>query len=417
LKNTRILSLTIFILLILVAVSAAQQNVQPLSQGEEATSISQLVGGNNQFAVEFYLKASENAGNDNIFFSPFSISAALGMTYAGAEGETADEMAHVLHFVLPMETTCRAFGSLMERLSSGDVQDAQSGEPFTLAITNGLWVQDGFSLLSDFVARAESNFDAAVRNLDFRGDLEGSRTTINDWVAEKTAERILNLLPQGVINPDTRVVLTNAVYFKANWQSPFEESLTRDGSFSLEDRSSVTVPMMQQTEFFKYVSAEGCSAIEMDYFGGTASMLILLPDGSLEDFEENLDADFINNIRVRMTSQNVALSMPRFEFTRSMSLNQMLIDMGMPTPFSTEADFSGFTGAPDLFISAVVHKAFVKVDESGTEAAAATAVVMAIQCIPPTPVEMNIDHPFLFLIMDKQTGSILFMGRVMDPSS
>jgi len=416
-KNAVKLSMSILILLVMAAVSAAQAVDQQASQGDDASGVRQLAAGNNQFAVELYLEARDNAGDDNVFFSPFSISAALGMTWAGASGETADEMARVLHFTLPAEAVCRAFGSLTDRLSSGDVAGARRGEPFTLAIANGLWVQDGFSLLRDYVERVESSFDAAVRNLDFIGDAEGARTAINQWVARKTAERIQNLLPQGVITSDTRVILTNAVYFKASWQNPFEESSTVDGSFHLQDGSSVTVPMMSQTEFFRYASAEGCSAIEMDYAGGTASMLILLPDGSLEDLEAELDADLISAVRSGMTSRNVALSMPKFEFTRSMSLNQMLMDMGMTTPFSTAADFSGFTGAPDLFISAVIHKAFVKVDESGTEAAAATAVVMGIESMPPTPVQMNIDRPFMFLIMDRQTGSILFMGRMTDPSA
>ncbi|OPL18795.1 MAG: hypothetical protein AVO35_13005 [Candidatus Aegiribacteria sp. MLS_C] len=411
------LSMSIIILLVLAAVSAAQAVDQQTSQGDDASIVGQLVAGNNQFAVELYLKARDNAGDDNVFFSPFSISAALGMTWAGAAGETADEMARVLHFTLPTDAVCRAFGSLTDRLSSGDVAGARRGEPFTLAIANGLWVQDGFSLLRDYVERVESSFDAAVRNLDFMGDPEGSRTAINQWVAQKTAERIQNLLPQGVITPDTRVILTNAVYFKASWQNPFEESSTGDGSFYLQDGSSVTVPMMSQTEFFRYASTEGCSAIEMDYAEGTASMLILLPDGSLEDLEAELDADLISAIRSGMTSRNVALAMPGFEFTRSMALSDILKDMGMPSAFSEDADFSGFTGIPDLFISAVVHKAFVKVDESGTEAAAATAVVMAIESMPPTPVQMNIDRPFMFLIMDRQTGSILFMGRVTDPSA
>lgn len=415
-KKAEKLSISIPILLILAAVSTAQVNDQEALQNIAGSSVTLLVAGNNQFAVELYLQASEDAGNDNVFFSPFSISAALGMTWAGAVDETEEEMARVLHFVLPIETTCQAFGSLIDRLGLGDVEGAQRREPFTLSIANGLWVQNGYNLLSDFVARVESDFNAVVRNLDLIGDPEGSRITINNWVAQRTADRILDLLPRGIINSDTRVVLTNAVYFKANWQSPFQVYCTRDDSFYRQDGTSVTVPMMTQTEFFRYVSTEGCSAIEMDYVGGTASMLIILPDSSLGDFEADLSADLIGTIRSRMTQRDVAITMPRFELTGSMSLNQMLIDMGMPTPFTTTADFSGFTGAPDLFISEVFHKAFVKVDEKGTEAAAAT-VVMAIESAPLSPVVMRIDRPFIFLVLDQQTGLILFMGRMMDPSA
>jgi len=338
------------------------------------------------------------------------------MTYAGARGQTAAEMAEVLHFTLPVEAINRAFYSLTGALGSGENSSSDSGDSFTLSISNGLWVEAGFSLLDEYVAEVTRYYSAAVRNLDFISDPEGSRETINEWVAERTMNRIQDLIPSGALNEDTRVVLTNAVYFKASWSNPFDERSTADAPFSLAGDSTIDVPMMNQTEFFNYVATEGCRAVELDYAAGGASMLILLPDGDIEEFQQGFSADMLQTIRRRLSSCNVTLSMPKFEFSRSMQLSQLLRELGMVSAFGSGADFSGFTGNPDLFISEVLHKAFVKVDETGTEAAAATAVIMALTAIPEQPMQMNINSPFLFFILDSESGSILFMGRVMNPS-
>lgn len=372
--------------------------------------------GNNRFAMELYGMACQADQTSNIFFSPLSISSALAMTYAGARGQTAEEMNDVLHFGTEPGDIGEEFAVLLGSMSSGTLQGADSGEPFTLSIANGLWVADGFALLPSYVQEMQSRFDAAVENLDFIGAPEASRETINGWIADKTLDRITNLIPSGMLDQETRVVLTNAVYFKASWDKPFEEAVTSDGRFMLADGSATVVPMMTQTEFFDYVSTEGCSAVELPYAGGGASMLILLPDGDIESFQQDLDTGKLTTIRSRMSRVNILLTMPRFEFTRSMQLGQILREMGMEMPFQGSADFSGITGQPNLYISEVMHKAFVKVDEEGTEAAAATAVIMNITAMPPPPVEMTVNRPFIFLIIDEQTGSIVFMGRVMDPS-
>lgn len=412
------LSIIAVVLLTTVISCSAEENLSvPEAQSfTDTQAVQELVRGNNEFALNLYEEVCDIHESDNIFFSPYSISSALGMTYAGAEGQTAAEMAEVLHFTLTVEATSRAFHSLTETLSSGELVRTESGDPFTLSISNGLWVQDGFNLLDEYVAEVTMYFSAAVRNLDFINDPDGSREIINEWVAESTLDRIQNLIPRGVLNDDTRVVLTNAVYFKASWMKPFHEFSTSDAQFFLSNGSTIDVPMMNQTDYFRYVSTEGCSAVELDYAAGNASMLILLPDGDIEEFQQNFDAGILETIRGRLSSIRVSISMPKFEFSQSMQLSQILRTLGMESAFGSGADFSGFTGSPDLFISEVLHKAFVKVDETGTEAAAATAVVMGITAIPEQPVEMNINRPFLFFILDRESGSIVFMGRIMNPS-
>lgn len=412
------LSVTAVILLTTVLSCSAKENlsVPETHSFTDTQAVQELVRGNNEFALDLYTEVCSIHKSDNIFFSPYSISSALGMTYAGAEEQTAVEMAEVLHFTLPVEAISRAFHSLTETLSSGELVREESGDPFTLSISNGLWVQDGFNLLDEYVAEVTMYYSAAVRNLDFINDPDGSRETINEWVAESTLDRIQNLIPSGVLNDDTRVVLTNAVYFKASWLEPFHEHFTSDAPFHLADDSVIDVPMMNQTDYFRYVFTEGCSAVELDYAAGNASMLILLPDGDIEEFQQNFNSGMLETIRARLSSTRVSISMPKFEFSRSMQLSQILKTLGMESAFGTGADFSGFTGSPDLFISEVLHKAFVKVDEAGTEAAAATAVVMGLTSIPEQPVEMNINRPFLFFILDRESGCILFMGRIMDPS-
>jgi serpin B len=399
--------------LVLYAGSAVAENV-PVPEFREAA---ELVAGNTAFAVDLYREIVSEQGTGNIFFSPYSISTALGMTYAGAEGQTEAEMAEVLHFSLPQETLHSAFSSLRGMLAAGDLSGAASGEPFTMFVANGLWVQEGFDLQDQYISLVTSCYDAAVTNLDLAGDSEGSRLTINQWVADMTRERITDLIPQGVINADTRVVLTNAVYFKASWFHSFNEMATSRGLFTLADRSSVEVPMMHQTEYFQTAETAGCRAIELPYVDGDTGMLILLPDDDIEAFEQEFDVETLETISASLASSRISLTMPAFEFTRSIQLGKILKSMGMVSAFSSGlADFSGFTGQPDLFISEVLHKAFVKVDESGTEAAAATAVVMGLTCVPAESTDFIIDRPFLFLIRNRSTGTVIFMGRVMDPS-
>ncbi len=411
-KTLKKLVITAIIILGIVSTTFGEEESMLRITEDDATGI--LVRDNNLFAIEFYKEVLSNNNDDNIFFSPYSISSALGMTYMGAREETASEMATVLHFNLPLEMLGKAFQSITETLNSGSVSDVAAEDQFTLAISNSLWVQNNFNLLFTYTTAASLFFNASVESLNFVGNPEGSRETINNWVAENTMDKILNLIPEGVLSAQTRLVLTNAVYFKASWKHPFYEWATVGGDYHLSDNSIIEVPMMTQTEHFRYATTEEWTAVSLEYAGGNTTMLIILPE-NISKFEENLSISNLQTINTSLRSQNLRLSMPKFEFTQSMSLNDILQSMGMESAFNNNADFSGITGQRDLFISDVIHKAFVKVDEEGTEAAAATAVVMNLQCIPEQPAVLILDRPFLFLIQDSATGSIIFMGKVMNP--
>jgi serpin B len=376
-----------------------------------------LVEGNSAFAFELYQALREERGN--LFYSPYSISLALAMTYAGGRGETAQQMADTLQFLLEQERLHPAFNWLDAELTRrGEGAAGKDGEGFRLNIVNAIWGQKDYEFLSDFLDVLAENYGAGLRILDFITETEKSRLTINDWVSDQTEGRIEDLIPQGAIDALTRLVLTNAIYFNAAWGYPFDEDMTADGPFYLLDGGQVTVPMMKQTESFGYTEGEGYQAVELLYDGGELSMVILLPEaGKFEAFEEGLQAHHVDAIINDLQLTEVALTMPQFEFESEFSLKDTLAGMGMPIAFSSSADFSGMTGNRDLFISDVVHKAFVAVDEAGTEAAAATAVIMALTAVPPPPVEVTIDRPFIFLIRDIETGAILFVGRVMNPSA
>jgi serpin B len=328
-----------------------------------------LAEGNSAFAFELYQALKGEEGN--LFYSPYSISLALAMTYAGARNETAEQMADTLH-----------------------------------------------EFLSSFLDVLAENYGAGLRLLDFITETEKSRVTINDWVSYQTEGRIKDLVPQGVINVLTRFVLTNAIYFNAAWKYPFDGRMTRDRPFHLLDGGQVSVPMMRETESFGYTEGTGYQAVELQYDGGELSIVILLPaSGDFETFEEGLQARQVSNIIGDLQPTKVALTMPRFEFESEFSLLDTLSEMGMPIAFSPdEADFSGMTGKPELYIWNVVHKAFVAVAETGTEAAAATAVMMEGEG-ESAEVTVTIDRPFIFLIRDIETGAILFVGRVVNPAA
>jgi len=254
--------------------------------------------------------------------------------------------------------------------------------------------------------------------MDFINKAEESRITINNWVSDQTEEKIKDLIPQGAINAATRLVLTNAIYFNAAWQHPFAEEVTSSGTFHLLDNSDVTIPMMYQTESFKYAEGSDYQAVELPYDKQELSMVILLPrEGQFEAFEESLNAEIVDEIIGKLEGSRVALTMPKFEYASSFSLKDALTTLGMGVAFTPEADFSGMNGSRDLFIGDVLHKAFVSVDEEGTEAAAASAVIMAMSAPPSQPIEFTVDRPFVFFIRDIQTSSIIFVGRVLNPSA
>jgi serpin B len=376
-----------------------------------------LVNGNSAFTFDLYQALREE--NGNLFYSPYSISLALAMTYAGARGETEQQMADTLHFILSQDHLHPTFNALdLELARRGEGAEGKDGEGFRLNIVNAIWGQEGYTFLSEFLDVLAENYGAGLRLLDFMEAPEESRVTINDWVSEQTEGRIEDLIPPGLITALTRLVLTNAIYFNAAWQHPFKEDMTDDGTFHLLDGGEVTVPMMRQTESFPYAEGEGYQAVELLYDGRELSMVILLPEaGGFEAFEGLLDAKRVDVILEHLAPSQVALTLPKFEFESGFSLKNTLAAMGMPVAFSGGADFSGMDGTGGLFIADVIHKAFVSVDEAGTEAAAATAVVMMKGAAPEPSIEVTIDRPFVFLIRDIETGAILFVGRIVNPSA
>jgi len=396
-----------------VALSEKQRDTSPDVSTSDSTK---LVEDNSEFAFDLYQALRQQKGN--LFYSPYSISLALAMTYAGARGGTEQQMADTLHFELQQALLHPAFNALdLELASRGEGAKGKDDKGFRLHIVNAIWGQKDYKFLNQFLDVLAVNYGAGLRLLDFISEPEQSRITINNWVSDQTEGKIKDLIPQGVIDDLTRLVLTNAIYFNAAWLNPFENELTSDRAFHLLEGDDVTVPMMTQTNSFGYATGDGYQAVELLYDGSELSMIILLPNsGQFESFQNSLNAALVDHIVSDLQSRQVSLTMPKFEFESEFSLADTLAAMGMPMAFSDEADFSGMTGNRELTISDVVHKAFVSVDEAGTEAAAATAVVVGLTSAPEQPVQVTVDRPFIFLIRDIETGTILFVGQVMNPS-
>jgi serpin B len=330
------------------------------------------------------------------------------MTYAGARGETARQMVAVLH--LPGEATHRGFAELLRQV--GDRQ----GGGYQLSLANALWTQQGFAFLPEYVELARSDYRAGVEQVDFVGATEGARTAINAWVARETRQKIQELIPRGAVTTDTRLVLTNAVYFKGDWARQFKKELTKDEPFSVQAGRAIASPTMHKRGSFKLVETDAIQALELPYAGDDLSMVVLLPrrvDG-LAELEQALTLERLDGWLAAMRRSEVDVSLPKFVVTDEFSLSRTLSEMGMPAAFDSGADFSGMTGRRGLAISAVLHKAYVDVNEEGTEAAAATGAVVSLTSMQVTPV-FRADHPFVFLIRDNRSGAILFLGRVVDP--
>lgn len=394
--------------------------------GAQQNAVPELVEGNTAFAFDLYgLLAQESQGN--LVVSPYSISEALSMTYAGADGQTATQMADALHFTLDQDALPPAFQSLDDGLVSHGTAGANpdTGAPArALHIANGLWGEQTFPFDPAFSAQLDQFYGAGLQLTDFRNDPEGSRQQINGWVAEQTEDKIQDIVPADAITPDTRLVLANAIYFYGGWQHTFSESATEDADFHLLDGSTVSVPFMSQTESFSYAQGDGFQVVELPYEGSGFAMTVILPDeGQFETIEAGLDAATLDAALGQLSYTDVDLYLPKFKFDYSAALADSLQALGMTDAFDPNlADFSGMLGAdaPEpLVISDVLHKAFIGIDEDGTEAAAATAVIMGAGAAAPpeNPLELRIDRPFLFAIRDTQTGAILFLGRVTDPSA
>jgi len=381
---------------------------KPAAPSKEAVQVAE---GCNRFAFDLYARLKDGEGN--LFLSPYSISTALAMTYAGARGETARQMAKTLRLPASGEAVHGAYGSLQ-----GGLNAAGEGGAFELVVANRLWGQKGFEFLPDFLALVEKNYGAGLEQVDFARATEEARKTINAWVEKQTRDKIKDLLKPGILDAMTRLVLTNAIYFKGKWAEEFDKKLTQDEDFFLTPEKKVAAPLMHQTKHFGYFDGGDFQALELAYQGDRLSMVVLLPkakDG-LAALEARLSADKVAEWIGKLRRREVQVALPRFKTTAEFSLAEVLVAMGMRDAFGGAADFSGMTGAKDLFISAVVHKAFVDVNEEGTEAAAATAVAMRLTAMPEPPPVFRADHPFLFLIRDTRTGAILFLGRILDPT-
>ena len=373
--------------------------------------------GNNAFAFDLYRTLSEGEGN--LFFSPFSVSQALAMTLAGARNETERQMMNTLHYELPQDRLHPSFNALDRELASrGKGLQGEENQFFQLNIANAIWGQQGYEFLPTFLDVLAEHYGAGLRPLDFSGAPEESRVKINDWVSEETQGRIIDLLPPGKVHSLTRLVLTNAIYLNASWMLPFDKHLTQERPFNLAGGGRVNVPMMTETLKNSYGYAKGRSfqAVDVPYSRGEISMTILLPDkGTFPEFEASLNTGLLDRILDDIEIEYVTLTIPLFEFESQFSLGETLAGMGMPDAFGPSADFSGMTENRGLSIWNVVHKAFVSVDEAGTEAAAATGVMMMRSLPSKDPIPVTVDRPFMFLIRDRVTGTVLFLGRVMNP--
>ena len=409
-KTKGILIVCVAVALMLASLLKATRQGEAVVVDEEGAKL--VAEPNNAFAVDLYAKLKDAEGN--LFFSPLSISTALAMTYAGARGDTAAQMAQVLHFGLPQDRLHSAQGALMAKL-----QAQKKDRGYQLSIANALWGQKGRQFLPEFLDLTKRHYGAGLREVNF-AQTERARKTINKWVEKQTHDKIKDLIKEGVLDPETVLVLTNAIYFRGDWAYQFEEDRTSDAPFTLLAGDKVKVPMMRQTEDFKYMEGDDFKALELPYKNNELSMIIFLPNkpDGLPGFEKALTAERVATSIAKMGKEEVRVKLPKFKLTSEFLLVDTLKSMGMTDAFALPpADFSGMTGKKDLFIAKVIHKAFVDVNEKGTEAAAATAVpVQTLEEMPREPKVFRADHPFLFLIRDNHTGSILFMGRVMNPA-
>jgi len=393
------------------AVVAAQ--APPAASPDQAAAVK----GSNAFAVDLYGRLSAQPGN--LFFSPESISTAFAMTYAGAHGQTATEMARVFHFTLPPERLHPAIGALLAGMNAPH-------QGYTLSVADALWAEKDENFLPAYLKLVQTNYGAGFHPVDFKSAPDSVRATINQWVEKQTNDRIQNLLGPGTVTPLSRLILTNAIYFKAAWADQFHNSATENKDFHLSASKTIQAPTMYNSGGYYYLKGPSFQALAMPYEKGEISMLILLPDNvdGLPALERSLTAGALAKWMGSLSYQHeVIVYLPKFKITQQFELSSTLKDLGMKTAFdANSADFSGMTGDKSLVISAAIHKAYIDVDENGTEAAAATAVIMEMATAmqsrmpPPPPIYFTADHPFLFLIEDNASGAILFMGRVSDPT-
>ncbi len=405
-KGKAIIAAMMLALLFAGTARAAQSAGAP----EEALAASAALAVN-RFTFDIYKAVASDAPGQNVFLSPYSVSSALAMTYAGARGRTAEEMALVLHFTPEIH---KAMGALIGSINSVPEESA------TVRTANAIWPAAGEKILPDFYMLARLDYRSALKQLDYAGHPEESRDTINRWVEERTNGKITDILPGGAITKDTKTVLTNAVYFKAEWQERFKKTDTAPRPFFTGAAESVSVPTMTRlSSELNYAKVGDAEMIEMPYKGGRFSMLVLLPDkeSSVEALGERLNAETLDEWLAAMEPAEVEIFLPRFRQEGAYDLSRTLARLGMPLAFDAAADFSGINGAGGISISGVMHKTFAEVTEEGTEAAAATAVALMRASLPPRgeKIVFRADRPFIYIIRDNESGAALFIGRLSRP--
>jgi serpin B len=381
-------------------------------KAEENIMIKNIARDNTLFALDLYnqLKMTDA----NLFFSPFSIFTALAMTWAGARENTAVQMAETLHFTEKPAQFHRAIGDLISQLNA-----VQKETDVELRVANAIWVQKGYQFLNEFFRIVQQYYRADLMQVDFSSAAESARQAINAWVEQQTNEKIKDLLPPKVLNALTRLVLVNAIYFKGFWDNQFKSRDTREMEFWLLTEAAVKVPMMHQEHQFGYWENEWLQIMEMPYKEESLSLIVLLPKEKtgITDLEQKLNFENMTAWQSRLRKRKVIVFFPKFKIESQFSLGQTLASMGMPDAFDPErADFSAMVGQKELYISAVIHKAFLEVNEEGSEAAAATGVVVSVTSIAQSPPIFKADHPFVFFIRDNKSQSILFLGRVLNPA-
>jgi serpin B len=388
--------------------TAGLSNIQP-----SRYTVESLAESNNLFAIDLFRQIQSKS--ENLIFSPYSIGTVLAMVYSGSAGKTATEMAEVLYFprqdwLDPVES-----GMRMSILAT----DTMPGTDFRLA--NAIWAQEGFSFLPAYLARLEKYYDAPLTLVDFveQSNREESRIKINHWVEEKTNNRIRDLIQPGILDASTRLVLTNAIYFNGGWMFPFDKEATAPSLFHISKQESIKTDFMHQTGSYPYYEDEEIQAIGLPYENNRMVMMVLLPK-SIDGWRmisQVMDRDRINLVISELGTREVQLSLPKFRSELQINLREALTSMGMGTAFSRYADLSGMTGEKNLYVDEVIHKAFIEVSETGTEAAAATAAIIGLKSsLRDDPVRFNADHPFVFFLHDRQTGCIIFTGRLVKPS-
>jgi len=398
--------LYISLIILIAALVGGCSSQSRTSSGESAAQGS--MGGKNEFAFRLYRQLE--SGSDNVFLAPYSISSALAMTYTGAREDTRDEMAHTLGFPEDNKQLGEQYRDLDKHLHS------LTDSGLVLNVANALWAQKEYGFTRDFIQTNREYFSAGLKEVDFRRRYRAIRDQINRWVEEKTNDKIQDMIGEGVLDRMTRLVLVNAIYFNGKWEYPFSGKRTQQDVFHTLAGRSQKVPFMNQSLRIPYHETALYKAVALPYAGKHISMVILLPKkaGMMAEVEKNLDAGYYNTLLDSLNPREVDLSIPRFRIEEKYSLNEPLKAMGMRRAFGGKADFSGMTGEKDLYISDVVHQSFVEVDEEGTEAAAATGVVMRKTSVVRKK-QFKADHPFIFMIKDDQTGTILFLGRLGNP--